>query len=417
VDSSRTPRRERDRPTRRRVALAIGGAILAALVIVSGLAPGQDLDSQRPRVPKLDGEVLERLPAGGAASAGARELGLLRRRLRDSPRDLELAVRVARLDIEQARATSDPRHLGHAQAALAAFWDEPAPPLEALILRATIRQSLHDFDGALRDLDQAARRAPGEPQVWLTRAVILTVRGRYPEALESCGRLEPLSAELVSVVCRTTVASLTGQARAARQELARVIDGAARSAPEERAWAQSTLGEIAVRAGEVEGAERAFRAALEIDPNDRYTLAVYADLLLDGQRPREVVALLASHTSADALLLRLAIAEKRSSDGNAAASAALLRERFEAGARRGDDVHGRERARFELEIEERPRAALEAALANWRVQHEPADARLVLEAALAAAEPEKARPVLDFLAQTRLEDPALLRLALELEKR
>ena len=43
------------------------------------------------------------------------------------------------------------------------------------------------------------------------------------------------------------------------------------------------------------------------------------------------------------------------------------------------------------ELRERPGEALALALANWAVQREPADARIVLEAALAAGEPAAAR--------------------------
>jgi hypothetical protein len=54
------------------------------------------------------------------------------------------------------------------------------------------------------------------------------------------------------------------------------------------------------------------------------------------------------------------------------------------------------------------------ALRNWQVQRAPWDARVVLEAALAANEPKAAEPVLVFLQQTQLEDPIIEPLAREL---
>src|SRR5262245_23210282 len=68
------------------------------------------------------------------------------------PGDLAQAVAAARADIDAARARSDPRYLGYAQAALAPWWDAPDAPPDVLLLRATIRQHVHDFDGALTDL-------------------------------------------------------------------------------------------------------------------------------------------------------------------------------------------------------------------------------------------------------------------------
>ena len=49
-----------------------------------------------------------------------------------------------------------------------------------------------------------------------------------------------------------------------------------------------------------------------------------------------------------------------------------------------DTTHAREAAYFALYVLDKPELAMERALANWNVQHEPIDARLVLEAALAA---------------------------------
>ncbi len=78
---------------------------------------------------------------------------------------------------------------------------------------------------------------------------------------------------------------------------------------------------------------------------------------------------------------------------------------------RGDRVHLREEARYTLEILDKPDAALALALDDWRVQKEPLDARIVLEAALAAHQPAAARDVVDWIAATHLEDERLAVLA------
>jgi hypothetical protein len=48
--------------------------------------------------------------------------------------------------------------------------------------------------------------------------------------------------------------------------------------------------------------------------------------------------------------------------------------------------------------------ALRLAQENWQLQHETWDARLMLEAALAAGTPDTAADVLAWLKETRLED-------------
>jgi hypothetical protein len=88
--------------------------------------------------------------------------------------------------------------------------------------------------------------------------------------------------------------------------------------------------------------------------------------------------------------------------------------RFEALAQRGDDYFGREQVRFALHLKHDPQAALTLASRNWQVQRGPWDARVFLEAALAARDPEAAAPVLTFLRQTKLQDPVVESLAREL---
>jgi hypothetical protein len=83
---------------------------------------------------------------------------------------------------------------------------------------------------------------------------------------------------------------------------------------------------------------------------------------------------------------------------------------------RGDVSHRREEARFALHLSKRASDALRLAEANWTVQREPWDARLLLEAALAAGAPISARPVLDWLTTSHLEDDQIRRLASRLKQ-
>ena len=136
---------------------------------------------------------------------------------------------------------------------------------------------------------------------------------------------------------------------------------------------------------------------------DPYLLGAYADFLLDQDRPGEVLELLEDESRIDPLLLRLALAERRLGAGALDEHLALLQDRFDAARRRGDSVHLREEARFTLHLLDRPGEALELARRNWATQREPADARVLLEAALAASKPAAAQPVLDWLERTGLE--------------
>ncbi len=393
--------------------LVFGATGLLVLVGAVFFRPAAGADV--PRTPRSDSEVLERLPLG-ATDPRERKQVELRRQLSAHPEDLQTAVTLARLDIELSRTRSDPRYLSYAQAALGPFWDMPSPPPEALVLRATIRQSVHDFDRALADLDQVVKTDPGNAQAWITRSVVLTVKGRYDEAMASCQPLHRLVPELVVAVCETSIQAVTGAAGPAYERLSRAVLGGRRLSVAEQEWAVSTLGEIAQRRGRDDDAERHFKDALALDPDDPYVVSAYADLLLDLGRPAEALKLVDGKTENDNLLLRLALAEARTHAPDAAKHAHLLRERFDASHLRGDTVHRREEARFVLGLEDDPAAALALARANWDVQKEPWDLRVLLEAAIAAKEPSAAAPVIEFIDAHHIEDPRILALAAKVRK-
>jgi hypothetical protein len=95
----------------------------------------------------------------------------------------------------------------------------------------------------------------------------------------------------------------------------------------------------------------------------------------------------------------------------------IMAARFEALALRGSDYFGREQARFALQLQHDPTRSLEIALQNWQVQRAPWDARVLLEAALAAQQPKAALPALQFLESTHLQDPELEPMARALRAR
>lgn len=389
--------------TRRFAVLGGLGLLILLAIAIAGRTPQAAAALRTPTDPA---EVLETVIGGN--DARTRQLRELRGALAIDPKNLRAALLLARIDIQLARERADPRFLGQAQAALAPWWVEDAPA-PVLVLRATIEQSLHDFDSALRHLDGALRVAPDDPQAWLTRAVVLTVRARYDEARLSCGHVAPLAGELAFAVCETQIDSLTGKAAPAYARLTAAL-GEGRS-NDEREWAVSSLGEYAVRYGDQKTAEEHFRDAMKLAPDDAYVRGALADLLLDIGRNAEVIALLAGKELDDGMLLRLALAEKRVNGPKGEEHREMLKARFDASHARGDVVHRREEARYRLYLEDDARGACDLAKANWDVQKEPWDARILLATAVAAHDREAAASVLAHLATWHLEDPTIANLA------
>jgi tetratricopeptide (TPR) repeat protein len=354
-----------------------------------------------PVVP-ADDQVVETLSADPAQSAALRAAGA---RLAEDPADLAGAIHLAAAYAGLGRRHADPRYDGYAQAALAPWWDQPAAPVAVLLLRATLAQRRHDFAAALADIDRVLARQPRHPQAWLGKATILAVQGETDAALAACARLTGVD-RLIVTACAAAVARSTGAAAAAYDALA----GEVRSMPDQPeivVWAQTLLAELAGQLADFEAAERHFLAVLRADPDNAYAQGAYADLLLDGGRPEEVRDLLQDRGAVDPLLLRLAIAEQRLGDPARERHVAMLASRFETARRRGDAVHRREEARFHLALLGEPERALELALANTQVQREPADLRLVLEAALAAGHPRAAGPALAWIERSGMMDPQI----------
>ena len=287
---------------------------------------------------------------------------------------------------------------------------------DVLLLRAIVAQSNHDFDGALTMLAEVLAQNPRNAQAWLTRAAIHQAQADYRAALADCGQFATFMIGLAPDVCTASAMSLTGHAPLALRAVAlslRINAAEAARTPGVAVWAMTLAAETAARLDDPQ-AESWFARALALDGSDPYLLGAWSDWLLDHDRPREVLNLLAGKTRIDPLLLRLALAEQAVGDPALAGHIADLGARFEASRLRGDSVHRREEARFTLALLHQPDRALALARANWDVQREPADARILMEAALAAARPDAAAPALTWLHGNHVQDAHIAALAARL---
>jgi tetratricopeptide (TPR) repeat protein len=351
--------------------IGIAGAVLVATALC-----GADLRAA-PFRPATDDVVVQRLPAAMSS----------RTRRAQPPVDGAEFHRVREL-IGHARDTGDPRSLGRAEALLRAAPPVMAQSIEGLLLQATIDQSLHRFEPALRRLDEVLRRQPLHAQARLTRATVLQVRGRFEEAARDCAWLERSAPPLVATTCSASVASLQGQGAAAYRSLEQALRTHVLEPATVVAWSRTVLAGIAERAGQPRLAARHYLAALALDPDDAFARAAFADLLLDAGDAQRALQVSAARRDHDALLLREALALDRLADSRRTAAVRELAERFALAHRRGETLHLREEARFELQLRGNAALALDLARRNWRVQREPADARILLEAARAAGDRE-----------------------------
>jgi tetratricopeptide (TPR) repeat protein len=340
-----------------------------------------------PYIPRSDSTVLAELPTGTHfADVSARQLAENR---------VDVAIPLAQFYIRQSRLSGDLRYLGYAQAVLAP-WVTQEPPLpDVLVLQATLQQSRHEFSASLVTLERALKVRPNDLQARLIQATVLRVLGRYPEAAVACEEFSRLAATRLGTLCVQSLRGLNGHLESAYTALTQLPPQGWLSS--EKSWLYSELGEMAVRLGRDDEAQRWFQQDLILAPTDFYVRAAYADLLLRRGRPADVLALLQGHESFEPLLLRIAIAQHQLHDPRRSQSSARLKAAFAAEEQRGESVHRREQARFLLEVEDQPRLSLAAALENWAVQREPDDVLVLVSAAKASGNAGAAQPALEFV--------------------
>ena len=358
-----------------------------------------------PRTPTSDNEVLEKLPTR-AGDTTARELSSLRAALVQAPTDETKATELVTRYFDLAMARGDPRYIGYADAVVQRFPATRSPPL--LTLRGMLRQYRHDFAGALKDLDTALQQDPSHADSYAWRGAIFLVKADYAAAQQACDGLQRLGRDVLAGGCLGLTQAYGGQLDAGYQTLQKTLDQA--GFPDNQLWLLTRLGEVAAWRGQPAQAEAHYRAALALGRDDVYLLAAWADFLLDAGQHAEVVKWLQPWESADGLLLRLAEAETALKLPDAARHRQMLADRFAAARARGDTTHRAEEARFELRLRQDAKTAVRLAAENYAVQREPRDARILLEAAIAAQDPVSALPARDWLRSSGFEDAGMRRL-------
>jgi len=387
------------------------GALTFALIAHAGEPPPPYLS---PYLPKRDAEVLQEVPSRtDPAVAG---MASLRKSLDAEPQNMGAALQLADAYVEYGRQVGDAHYAGYAEAVIAPWMSRAAPPAAVMVLQATILQYRHQFAGARELLERTLKVDAHQGQAWLTLATLDMVQGAYAGAARDCVQVTSFAGLQLGLACAANVRMYLGQAAQSLGILDRAMSSSTSVPAATKAWMAGLQAEAAERLGDWPLAEMHYREALKLLPRDNFLLVAYADYLLDRGRPSEVLPLLAAHAQSDTAFLRIALAQSALHSSDTARYVWIMAARFEALSLRGSDYFGREQARFALDLQHDPQRALDMAQQNWQVQRAPWDARMLLEAALAAKQPRASGEVLAFLKQTQLQDPIIESLAHQLRE-
>ncbi len=392
--------------------LALRAPVMAAVVMgaaPAGAVPPPPAPYLAPHIPASDSERLQEVPAESDPAVAA--MHALRRQRDAAPQSLPAAIQLANAYVDYSRQIGDAHFAGYAEAVIAPWMALAAPPASALLTQATIEQYRHRFGAARELLRRTLHADPRNGQAWLTLATLDMVQGEYAAAAKGCAQVTNDAGLPWGLACIGNLRSYTGQARQSLALLQQAEAAGDAVSAGYQAWVHGLCAESAERLGDWPLAESHYRAALRLLPRDNFLLVAYADFLLDRGRPGEVLPLLAEHAQSDTAFLRLALAQSALQSPEATRYTWIMAARFEALRLRGSDFFGREEARFALQLEHDPATALELAKRNWQAQRAPWDARVLIEAALAAHQAQAAAEAVDFLKATRLEDPILEPLA------
>jgi tetratricopeptide (TPR) repeat protein len=313
------------------------------------------------------------------------------------PSDPEQLADLIQAQIQQARSTGDPRFLGYAEGLLHQ-WDGSLTD-RLRVLKATIDQSNHRFDIARNGLNDVLKSSTDRRQslqALLMLANMELVQGRYDSAAQLCDQLTQRLPGLIAASCQAQAMARTGQAESANAQLKQHL-GRSRNAPDNsRIWALGTLGDIAAQLDDP-AAETHWRQVLAMAPDDLYTRAQLAEWHLSRGESEQTLALTKGYEAVDSLAVIRAIAMKQAGHPDAKRLSDALAERFAEARWRGNLLHQRDIARYQLDITGETSQALEHARTNWTDQREPADTRLLLRAASAAGDTNQLAAVREWL--------------------
>ncbi len=360
--------------------------------------------SAEPVVPADDSLVVLRIES----STEHEQLRALERAVESSPSDLVAVQKLVDAHLRLGRRTAEPRHFGRAEAVLAPWLVRPRPPPALLLRMADIRQYRHEYDRALVLIDRVLADSSFDTQALLMRAAIRQTQGHFDLARADCRTLLARGEPTLGATCLAQTMSVTGALAPAQRLLTSLLERSSGIPTAQRVWMLTAIADMEERLGSADMAERWLRQALELDRYAHYARLALADLLLDRGRAGEIGALLAPMPRTEGVLLRLAEAERQLSPARAGLD--VLRARFEEAALRGERLHRRDLARWRLRVLGDERGAFELARDNWNEQQEPADARLLAQAALATRDRAALAQLKEWRARTRYEDGVLDRM-------
>lgn len=252
------------------VSLRTRFAWIAITIVMAGIAA---VVAHWPRTRVLE-EPMSIAPAVGMPGApptsaeGLRQrIGDMETRLRERPRDQGAAVLLADALLRQARVTDDARMTSRAGETLKSVLKDTPGHYDALRMLGAVYLSQHRFDEAVDVARRARNLRPTDAWNYGVRGDALIELGEYEEAFDAFDTMMTLRPSAAAYARVAYARELQGNLEGALQAMQMAADATTAHDPEARAWYASQVGELYLRLGQLDDAEREYRRAAFSFPN------------------------------------------------------------------------------------------------------------------------------------------------------
>ena len=339
------------------------------------------------------------------------------REWRKNRNDLPAALRYARAVFLLGLTEGDLRWYGSAKAALQPWWNTRILPAEGHFLRALVKQGFHDFKGGIDDLSAAIAIDPTEPEYWSWRFSLHLLKADIAAARADCGAIRQRLGNDEGQACEATLFYRTGRPTQAVPIFNRLANLPGYQGPFTQDWLRYHQGEAYRAAGMYAQAIDVWEKHLQVRPNSHLVRLSLTELLNQQGQYAKARRHASSTSPTDALLVQALLASRGLKDNDTQRLADQFENRMNNQALRGENLIERPTMVYLITYGRDNAQGLQLAADNWSTQNEPADAVLLVQAALKANQPRRAQPVLDWMAATGYTDPVLKALAEELQVR
>lgn len=195
-------------------------------------------------------------------------------RVARDPRDFLAENKLGGLYLRRAQLSGDIVDFTRAEAALKSSLAKfPRQNREAEVLLPYVYSVKHEFTQALTLASSAVTAYPQDPFAWGVLGDAQLALGQYDEADRSYGRMLGIGPSLSAFTRTAHMAEVRGDLKRAAIDWQNALDVDGAELPETRAWARVEFGRFELSRGELTAAERAFRASLEVYPDNIHAIA------------------------------------------------------------------------------------------------------------------------------------------------